>query len=92
MVVGLDDLHVCRPCRRGGDCLDGCEQLEQGHSALALGPLLHAFGWTKDDQLAAGTLAGHLLECGANERVQAAWVAVVSLTIMLGLPRGKVGP
>jgi hypothetical protein len=37
-------------------------------SALALGPLLHAFGWTLDDwdRLAAGTLAGHLLECGAQ--------------------------
>ena len=37
-------------------------------SALALGPLLHAFRWRTDDwdRLAAGTLAGHLLECGAQ--------------------------
>jgi hypothetical protein len=37
-------------------------------SALALGPLIHAFGWKSDDwdSLAAGTLAGHLLECGAQ--------------------------
>lgn len=37
-------------------------------SALALGPLLHAFGWRADDwnRLAAGTLVGHLLECGAQ--------------------------
>jgi len=37
-------------------------------SALALGPLVHAFGWRWDDwdRLAAGTLAGHLLECGAQ--------------------------
>jgi hypothetical protein len=37
-------------------------------SALALGPLMHAFGWRADDwdKLAAGTLAGHLLECGAQ--------------------------
>ena len=37
-------------------------------SALALGPLMHAFGWCADDwdRLAAGTLAGHLLECGAQ--------------------------
>ncbi len=34
--------------------------------ALALGPLLHHFGWASDDQLAAGILAGHLLECGAQ--------------------------
>ncbi len=37
-------------------------------SALALGPLMHAFGWQAGDwdRLAAGTLAGHLLECGAQ--------------------------
>lgn len=35
-------------------------------SALTLGPLLHEFGWSIDDydRLAAGTLTGHLLECG----------------------------
>ncbi|HXZ00222.1 MAG TPA: acyclic terpene utilization AtuA family protein [Stellaceae bacterium] len=37
-------------------------------SALVLGPLIHEFGWApKDyDLLAAGSLAGHLLECGAQ--------------------------
>ena len=36
--------------------------------ALVLGPLVHAFGWAWDDwdRLAAGTLAGHLLECGSQ--------------------------
>jgi len=36
--------------------------------ALALGPLMHHFGWREDDwdRLAAGTLVGHLLECGAQ--------------------------
>ena len=35
-------------------------------SALALGPLIHEFGWRQDefDLLSAGSLAGHLLECG----------------------------
>ena len=37
-------------------------------SALTLGPLLHEFGWRDDqyDLLAAGSLAGHLIECGAQ--------------------------
>jgi len=36
--------------------------------ALALGPLVAHFGWAWDDwdRLAAGTLAGHLLECGSQ--------------------------
>ncbi|MFP3883124.1 MAG: acyclic terpene utilization AtuA family protein [Actinomycetota bacterium] len=35
-------------------------------SALVLGPLIHEFGWGPEDfeMLSAGSLAGHLLECG----------------------------
>ncbi len=35
-------------------------------SAVVLGPLMHEFGWRDDefDLLSAGTLAGHLIECG----------------------------
>ncbi len=37
-------------------------------SSMALGPLIHEFGWASDDwdRLAAGTLVGHILECGAQ--------------------------
>ncbi len=37
-------------------------------SALTLGPLMHEFGWSLEDHdlLAAGSLAGHILECGAQ--------------------------
>ena len=37
-------------------------------SALALGPLMHEFNWATDDydRLAAGSLVGHLIECGAQ--------------------------
>jgi len=37
-------------------------------SALVLGPLLHEHGWALDDwdRLAQGSLAGHVIECGAQ--------------------------
>ncbi|NKF20994.1 acyclic terpene utilization AtuA family protein [Solimonas marina] len=37
-------------------------------SALVLGPLIHEFGWRADDydRLSAGSLAGHIIECGAQ--------------------------
>ena len=36
--------------------------------SLTLAPLIHAFGWKDDDwpRLGRGTMAGHLLECGAQ--------------------------
>uniref|UniRef100_A0A3Q1I772 Uncharacterized protein n=1 Tax=Anabas testudineus TaxID=64144 RepID=A0A3Q1I772_ANATE len=57
------------PIRR---CLDlGADIVVTGRcvdSAVALGPLMHTFGWERDDYdlLAAGSLAGHLIECGAQ--------------------------
>lgn len=37
-------------------------------TGLALGPLMHEFGWQADDwdKLSAGTIAGHIIECGAQ--------------------------
>ncbi len=37
-------------------------------TGLTLGPLMHAFGWARDawDLIAAGTVAGHIIECGAQ--------------------------
>src|SRR5204863_2932792 len=37
-------------------------------TGLTLAPLIHEFGWAIDDwnKLAAGTIAGHIIECGAQ--------------------------
>jgi hypothetical protein len=37
-------------------------------TALTMAPLLHEFGWATDDwdRLAAGIVAGHIIECGAQ--------------------------
>jgi hypothetical protein len=37
-------------------------------TGLCLGPLIHEFKWPSDDwnRLAAGTIAGHIIECGAQ--------------------------
>jgi len=37
-------------------------------TGLTLGPLVHEFGWKRNewDRIAAGTVAGHIIECGAQ--------------------------
>ena len=49
-------------------------------SAVTLGPLIHEFGWreTDYDLLAAGSLAGHIIECGcqATGGLHTDWEAV----------------
>ncbi len=49
----------------------GCDVVITGccvDSAVTLGPLMYEFGWSDEDfdQLAGGTLAGHIIECGAQ--------------------------
>ncbi|MEO9633553.1 MAG: acyclic terpene utilization AtuA family protein [Parasphingorhabdus sp.] len=50
---------------------DGADIIITGRavdSALTLGPLIYEFGWQNDDwdRLAAGTVAGHLIECSGQ--------------------------
>ena len=64
--------------------------------ALALGPLIHAFGWRMDDwhRLGCGTLAGHLLECAGQ--ITGGYFADPGIKDVpdlarLGFPIGEVG-
>jgi hypothetical protein len=53
-------------------------------ASLTLGPLLHEFRWPPEDwdRLAAGTVAGHIIECGAQctgGNCQADWQTIPNL-------------
>jgi hypothetical protein len=53
-------------------------------TALALAPMIHRFGWGPADwnRLAAGTIAGHIIECGAQctgGNCQADWRTIPDL-------------
>jgi acyclic terpene utilization AtuA family protein len=56
---------VVEALRRGADVVVTGRVTDTG---LTLGPMMHAFGWSADawDRLAAGTVAGHTIECGAQ--------------------------
>lgn len=50
-------------------------------TALALAPMVHEYGWREDDwdKLAAGTIAGHIIECGAQStggNCQVNWTSI----------------
>ncbi|MCV9939272.1 DUF1446 domain-containing protein [Boseaceae bacterium BT-24-1] len=59
-------------------------------SAVVLGPLIHEFGWTAGDydRLSAGSLAGHILECGAQATggIVTDWRAVAGDWADMGFP------
>jgi hypothetical protein len=50
---------------RGANIIVGGRLTDTG---LTLAPLMHEFGWSFDDwdKVAAGTIAGHIIECGAQ--------------------------
>jgi hypothetical protein len=80
-------------------CLrEGCDIVVTGRvvdSALVLAPLIHEFGWGPQDldKLSAGTLAGHLVECGAQGTggLFTDWEAVNSW-VNIGFPIVDVEP
>jgi hypothetical protein len=65
-------------------------------SAVVLGPLIHEFGWKPDDfdLLAAGSLAGHIIECGAQATggVFTDWLDVSGDWDRMGFPIAECRP
>jgi hypothetical protein len=65
-------------------------------TALALAPMVHAFEWKHDDwdHLAAGTVAGHIIECGAQStggNCQADWQSIPDMA-NIGYPIVEAEP
>jgi len=65
-------------------------------TGLTLAPLMHEFGWAADDwnKLAAGTIAGHIIECGAQcsgGNCQYEWRSIPSLA-SVGFPIVEASP
>jgi hypothetical protein len=65
-------------------------------TGLTLAPLMHEFGWAADDwnKIAAGTIAGHIIECGAQcsgGNCQYEWQSVPNLADV-GFPIVEAAP
>src|SRR6185295_4879473 len=65
-------------------------------TGLTLAPLIHEFGWASDDwnRLAAGTIAGHIIECGAQAsggNCQYEWRSIPNLADV-GFPIVEAAP
>jgi hypothetical protein len=65
-------------------------------TGLTLAPLIHEFGWATDDwdRLASGTIAGHIIECGAQAsggNCQYEWRSIPDLA-NVGFPIAEASP
>ncbi len=65
-------------------------------TGLTLAPMIHEFGWANDDwnRLAAGTIAGHIIECGAQAsggNCQFEWRSIPDLA-NVGFPIVEASP
>ena len=65
-------------------------------TGISLAPMIHEFGWAQDDwdKLAAGTIAGHTIECGAQTtggNCQVDWQSIPDLA-GIGYPIVEASP
>jgi len=65
-------------------------------TGLTLGPMIHEFNWAQNDwdKLAAGTIAGHVIECGAQcsgGNCQYEWRSIPDLA-NVGFPIAEASP
>ncbi|HEX9931130.1 MAG TPA: acyclic terpene utilization AtuA family protein [Pyrinomonadaceae bacterium] len=65
-------------------------------TGLTLAPMMHEFGWSENDwnKLAAGTIAGHIIECGAQcsgGNCQYDWQSIPDLA-NVGFPIAEASP
>jgi hypothetical protein len=65
-------------------------------TGLTLGPMIHEFGWAEDDwdKLSSGTIAGHIIECGAQcsgGNCQYEWQTIPDLA-NVGFPIAEASP
>ncbi len=86
-------MPIVEALRQGADIVITGRTTDTG---LTLGPMVHEFGWNDHDwdRLAAGTIAGHVLECGAQAsggNFSADWRSVPDLA-HIGFPIAEAYP
>ena len=84
---------IVEALRRGAQIIITGRTTDTG---LTLAPMIHEFGWKDDDwnRLAAGTVAGHILECGGQAsggNFSADWRSVPDLA-HIGFPIAEASP
>ncbi|MFN2501969.1 MAG: acyclic terpene utilization AtuA family protein [Pyrinomonadaceae bacterium] len=78
---------------RGANAIVGGRLTDTG---LTLAPLMHEFGWSFEDwdRIAAGTIAGHIIECGAQSsggNCQYEWQSIPDMA-NVGFPIVEASP
>ena len=91
--VYLGAQPIVEALQRGADVVVTGRATDTG---LTLAPLIHEFDWRADDwdRLAAGTIAGHIIECGAQcsgGNCQYEWQAIPDLA-NVGYPIVEASP